>query len=521
MRTLPVIVVSLALSGAASAAHAFEICQTARDDPGALTEEIVATAVMRAPVKFHTAARAIAVTTAGADALLIPIAIDAQGTQAVIFPATFAKVACKIALASFLRLDGIGEVEFLDAVADAAECFDARRPRSTCLVGLADELERRYRDAFEATGADAQALASAIVQEVLDQVTLHEFAHHLLNHFGRMETGELSRLDAEFEADYFAIMNGVHAGRPPGAMFYFFNALADVETFTNTLDTELYESGHCRATNVENITGLVGAAPIVMLDAVFGGGYSLARNSPAVVESTRQEMFAEPPALDPQTCGKLAQVALGDAFDELKQLYERVARDAVFLFADTSELDEPRAVSLLSDLVAMSRRFRHMNGLAAKGAGVLLERYRLSGTATGRTAMIPVVAGLLEESAVGENAFLSGDFGNVLQAQGLDILQARTDLAPQVRLDRSMELLQRSVRYNPAQSGAWGNLAMAAFKTGDCTAAVEFAERSLATLASSEDPEPLTFFLKSMKAFAADPATCVEAAARFEPYPGL
>jgi hypothetical protein len=196
--------------------------------------------------------------------------------------------------------------------------------------------------------------------------------------------------------------------------------------------------------------------------------------------------------------------------------------DLDLLFSlDQKEIDKstPRVARLASDLGGMSMRFRYMNGVAAKCLALMLRKWELNGH-----DLTPLIGSpaLFDASGVTDN-FLSADFGRLLQAQGLAILQERVDLAPPVRLDQANSYLLRAVFYNPWQSEAWVNLAMIALKRGDCSSAAGFAQKSLATLTDTEKSsiDFARWFATQMKESAADPKACATAAAAIHPYPNL
>ncbi|MEO0248593.1 MAG: hypothetical protein ABIN58_03405 [candidate division WOR-3 bacterium] len=458
------------------------------------------------------------VTTGPSDGL-IPFAAEQQGTKFVVFPALFAKVTCKIALAEFLINEGAQPEPFDQAAEAAAKCLDAGGSQRTCFVGFADELARRYGKAFAGLSADVKETAFGIHKATLYQIMMHEYAHHFLDHLARIRAQKVARVDAEFEADLFAVMNGILAAEPASAMFYFFNGISEIEGSAKKFTTPDYESGSCRASNVGNITAFVGIAPLLIVDAAGGGGYTLRRNSASQMRSVIGEQFAKgKPALAPGSCGRVARVALGDALEELKQLYTRVEKDLDFLFSKQKELDTARANRLLADLAEMSKQFRYMDGLAAKSLAAMLRGWGIRGQS--RKLLLGQVDRLLDTKAV-TDSFLSEDFGILLQVQGVTTLQERVDLTAQSRMDRSFLLLQRSVSYNPALSDAWMNLAFIAFKRGDCAAAAQFADRAAQTSTVEDQRKSTEFFVSKMRELSPDPEACRAQGIKFHPYPGL
>lgn len=501
---------------------AFDRCEAIFNNHDDLSRQIGETAVRQAPVKYYSLARSIKLVTKGHSETLIPFAGDQQGTKVVVFPPLFAKVMCNIALATFIVLEHEDQEGIFDQAAEAAaKCFDAGGSQKTCLVGFGDELAKQYRKAFAELPDEAQETAFSLYESALHQVAMHEYAHHFLDHFARIKTQKITRTDAEFEADLFAVLNGLQSADPVSAMYYFFGGVARIEHYTKKLATNDYESGSCRASNVDNITTFIGMIPISLLDAAYGGGYTFRRNSPSAIRSDAKKQFTgEPPDLKPGSCGRIAKVALGDAFKEQKQLYERMEKDLDFLFAKEKDLDVTRANRLLRDLSEMTKGFRYMDGVAAKSMALMLRNWGLKGR--NLTPLIAQVDRLLDTSAVTDN-FLSEDFGRLLQAQGLATLQERADLMAQSRMDRSFSVLERAVFYNPAQSESWINLAFIAFKRGDCAAAASFIDHAAATLspAETERQQSTEFLARKVKEWSRDPERCRAEGAKFHPYPGL
>ena len=512
---------AVALAACADVVFAFDQCANSFKTPAELHREISSSILSRAPAKHHALANKIKLITDDSTGALIPFAVEQQGVKIVVFPISFPRVLCKMTLATYLIIDGHPEADFQRAAQTAAKCIDARRPKRACLEELANELARRYQGAFNNLPAEHKLVAARIYTAALRHVAMHEYGHHFLNHFARIRSKSVSRIDAEFEADLFAILNGAQTGEPVSAMFYFFHGLAQVERRAGNVTTPDYESGACRAKNVDRITGYIGIAPMLLVDAAGGGGQHLAGNSPARMRSVLREQFSRPlPDLTRGTCGRIANVALHDALGELRPLSDRVAADAELLFASGTKLDVDRAGKLVRDLASMSGSYRHMNGLAAKCIAVMLRNWGLKGR--GLTPLVASVDRVFAFPNVTAN-FMSDDYSKLLQAQGLAILQERTDLPPKARLDRSFVLLDRAVSYDPTQAEAWLNLAFIAFKRGDCRAASGFSGRAMSSLSSAEKKmiDATTVFNGMMRELAPDHAACVAEAARFHPYKGF
>jgi hypothetical protein len=502
----------------APATASFAPCERIADDPAALARKLTDRAVARAPARHHTLARTIRVVTTGAADNLMPFAGQQLEARYVMVPPRFVKVACQISLAEFMRVDGVQPDAFDTPSRAAARCLDVGGAQKDCLGAFATELERRYSGSFTALTADQQQTAASVMEAMLNQVVMHEFAHHFLDHLKRLAGQQVGRIDAEFEADLFAFMNGAQAGEPASALYYLFNPLSVVEAGRTQTQTPQYESAACRAGNVENITGQFGIVPLLLADAASGGGY-LARNNPGTTRKMAQQAFAGPaPALRPDTCARIAKVALGQARQELNQLYQRMDPEFDWLFATRPAPDADRVKRLLADLSAMATGFRYMGGMSAKCAALVLRQWGLKGR---NLAPLAGQAERMADSQAANGELLSEDLGRLLQAQGLATRQERTDLATPVRLQRADAQLQNAVRYNPAQSEAWGNLAFIAFKQGDCQAAAIRGDTASATATRPADAKDMRSFSDTMKELARDETACRRRAAEFRPYPGL
>lgn len=500
---------------------AFIQCETPGNVPGDLSRYIGDTATRRTPVKYYSLVRSIEVISDDSGKTIIPFAANHKGKKVVVFPKAFAIAMCKIALATYLVIEGVQDSGFNQAAEIAAKCFTAGQPQKACLIGFGNELTRRYQTEFTKLDEKHQKTAFGIYQSALSQVAMHEYAHHFLDHFDRISSKTIARADAEFEADFFAVMNGVQDGDAASAMFYFFMGLAAIEHHTDKLVTKQYESGSCRANNIDNITGFIKTAPLLILDTSFGGDYVLKMNSPSLIQATAKEQFGgPPPTLKSETsCGKLEKVALGQAFEEMKLIYLRVALDSELLLSESDKFDFSRANRLLQDLSKISQGFLYMNGIAAKSLALMIRAWILKGH-----DLLPLAAQidkLLAEPSITDN-FLSEDYGRLLLAQGLITLQERVTLAVQVRLEQAFASLERAVFYNPAQSEGWMNLAFIAMMRGECAKAATFADRAFETADKDQEIyEAIGLIAKKWRQLSSNPEDCKAESADLHPYPGL
>lgn len=508
----------LVFAGLTQTAFAFDKCAASLalgDELGPLMSE---QAVRRSPVKYHELARGIRVLTHAPGETVMPFATAQQGTRFVVMSPAFAKLACQLALAQYLAFE-TDDTGMEQAARTAGRCLDQGGSQRKCLLAFGDEVARRYQGAWNALPEGHRSVAHGLYFAALYQIGMHEYAHHFLDHSARIRAKTLTRIDAEFEADLFAMTNGVQGAEPPSAMFYFFKGLSRVEEHTKQRPPPDYESGTCRAINVNNITAFFGVLPMLLVDAAYGGGFAVQRNSPADVRAEGKRMLGgAPPQLTDDSCDRITAVALGTAFAEMKQMYQRMDRDLEFLFDKSKPGDAARANRLLRDLSTMAATFQYMDGIAAKGVAALLRGWGIKGRKL--TPLMAEVDRMLATSGASDD-FLAEDMGRILQAQGLALLQERVDVPAATRLERANALLQRAVFYNPAQTEAWMNLAFVALERGDCAAAARYGERSLQTLTAQEPREGTEFFVKTMKEAAGNRERCRAMGEQFAPYPGL
>ncbi len=515
MRRLGRLLAVILIVAVPQGALAFDACKGV-DNPTQLKEVLGREAIAQSPVQYFDLARSIRLIVQDFGDISMPRIGEQQQIKFILLPPVFTKVACELVLATFLNLDGVQPDAIDQAARTTAKCLDGGGSQKACLVGFAADLDRRYTQAFNALSDKDRGVALQIFGSALHQIIMHEEAHHFLNHFERIDKQKLSRIDAEFEADLFAITNAVQAGEPESAMYYIFFPLSLIEHYTNKFTTEDYESANCRALNVENITGYLGIAPMMLFDAAFGGHALFRDNSPSTVRVDLGKQFAQAsPDLKPGSCGHIAHVHLVDMRQELRQLYMRMEPDLDFLFAQQINLDAARASRLLRDLSEMSKRFRYMDGVAAKCIAFIIRAWEIKGRPI--TPLIDSVEQVPNTQAVTEH-FLSEDFGRLLLEQGLAILQERIDMPPQDRLERSFFVLERAVNFNPALSEAWQNLALIAFKRADCVAASRFAERAVETFTDPEGLKAVEFFASTMKTFSHDPEKCRKEGAQYSLY---
>jgi hypothetical protein len=498
------------------AALGFDRCETFFTEPGTLCRELEDAAILRTPVKYYQLARNIKLVTTGPGENFIPFAADLQGTKLIVFPPPFSKAMCKIAIAFYLIGKDNQENALEEAADSAAKCIDLGGPPNTCIVGFADELAERYGKAFARLPVEDQEMAFILFENALHQLIMHEYAHHFLDHFASIKTQKVTRLDSEFEADLFAVLNGIQSAEPPSAMNHFFMGMEKIEGHIKKSRAPDYQSSNCRVHNIDTISTFIGLGGMLLVDSAYGGGLFFRKNSQQGFRDFIATHFSKDQwifMIDPFT--QIGKVALRDASDELRQLCRRIEKDIDFLFSKENNLDVVKAKILLGDLTEMSMRFRYMNGITAKCIAVMLKGWRKKRYDI--TPLMGDVEQMLNAQSITDN-FLCEDFGALLEVQGTVTLFQRVDLTAQSRMDLSFPLFLRAVSYNPKNASAWGSLAMISFKKGDCAAAASYADRCVATLTQNNENKAFQFIATDMKRLSSDPEAC-RAAARSLRFP--
>ena len=469
----------------------------------------------RVPVKYLQEGIKIKLHVSSTTDLLFPHAYPTKNQ--IVVPKDFLSMACKIVLTEYLYVSGIHLSVINQSAQIAASCFEQQANPINCLENFASNRARVYTSYFDKLPERNKQTALGIYYACINQILIHEYAHIFLDHYARINKGKLKQIDAEFEADYFAIMNGIQEAEAPSAMYYFFHSIANIQKYTKKLDTVKYESGSCRTQNVENITSVVGLDPILIVEASYPGAYSQ-----STIVNPQQFIKARPKHSFKITitkeCGRLSATVLRDSYDELKRVYARVNNDLEYLFAKNQEQDIVKAKNYISDLSNMSLQLRYMNGIAAKAVASFLRGWTLKGNKLSPIVdKVDVIVNIKDE----DNNFLTGDFGRILLTRGLAVLQEQTYIERNKRLTMATNLLNASVYYNPLLAEAWDNLAFISLERADCQKAEQYANRGVATSTDDNQRKSIQYFANAMHNLANDQAGCSRMATKFKPYPGL
>lgn len=489
-------------------AEAFDACEGFLADPGELRQFVTDNGVHDAPMRYFDQARSIRVETEVSDRLIPVARTDADGNPVIVYPTAFPPMLCRMALATYLEIEGDWR-PFAIAARDAASCV-ATGPRDPCLLRYAEHLEQSYAAAFRELPERAQRSAYSLATDAVGQVAKHEYAHHLLQHAERIRSGRLQRIDAEFEADFYAVQNGAQGGEAPAAMFYFFKPLADMEAYAESPPSADYESGRCRAVNVDDITGLFGIAPIVLRNAVWGDE----AGAPELQTVAAELAGMAPPAPDAESCGRLAAQVLRESHSELTRLVSLVAAYADLLPvaegapAEGLGLGPEGVMPLVEDLQDALGSFVHLKGLAAGTLSILVRRLAYGGAETEISAQLDRAI-----DAVADD-ILAGDYGRLLQVRALQAFYGAPGRPLEDRMDEAQPLFEAAVTLLPSASESWMNLAFIARLQGDCDAAAQFADESARVAGSDKLVAQATLFRDDMRETSAA-GLCAESSARF------
>jgi tetratricopeptide (TPR) repeat protein len=492
-------------------AHAFDRCDRLFGSNDELRTFVFEAGVRYGPKKYFDKARSIRIRIDQRSGKIFPSAeFDSDRQPVIVYPAAFPPILCRMALATYLVLDSDDWQPAAEAASAAGNCVLSGKPREICLKDQARDLERRYRAKFAALPTGKQQVAYGIAFAALGQIGKHEYAHHLLGHWDRIASGSIARIDAEFEADFYAVLNGIQTGENPGAMYYFFDVLADMEAQSEAMRSPDYESGECRATNINDITALFGIAPMILVDFADGGGKF--RNLTPEVELpkiARELAERAAPKPSPKSCGRLSEVVLREAHAELASLTALMAEYAHVLPKRRGELalDEPEVFTLIERLREQARSFNHIQGLAARVLSILVSRVGLAGAEAKVSRQLDAV---VESTA---DDILSGDYGRFLKVKALHVLYD-TDGPAATRIDAAKTLFESAVTFLPDASEGWINLAMIAFVKGDCRKAAEHADKAVRTANDTDTRRQAESFRNQMRGIS-NPKRCAEAGARF------
>jgi hypothetical protein len=476
----------------ATEASAFDRCDRLFQRPQELEKFIYERAVGDAPVRYFDRAREITIRTVADSEEVFPFAYTENGEPFVDYPSTFPPMLCRFVLATYVDLANHHKSTAMGGAAqDAATCVDAKVRFGTCLNRFAANLERQYGTEFAGLDSSSKEIGYTFVRHALSQIAKHEFAHILLDHESRVSTGEIPKIDAEFEADFYAIRSAVLTGEISTAMYYFFAPLNAAEKRSGGWPSSRdYEPGPCRMENVGLISTAVGIGPAILVATASGERQPTKETLLAsIVDAMRREKQSD--AQFVPSCGRLKEAVLRKTRVEILSLLELVAQYEPILGSSPAKqgdpaggmgLRTPRALELVERIRALSQNLQYLKSLAARVLSLLIQRIGYAGKEA-------TVSKTLDE-AIGSSRqdFLASDYGRLLKQKGLIILYETPALSVEKRMDQAQTLFEQTVSFLPASFEAWVQLGYIALARGDCAKAAGLAAKA-APIAGSRDNE--------------------------------
>lgn len=353
-------------------AKAFTPCERIATASDQTLESARILALKSTPVQYLPIFESIKVEVDTRGRIPFPLAKMEDGRRTILIPDRFPQTSCKLAIGVFLHIADSRDRIFPQLAREAAQCLDRGGGPGSCLEAMADRASERYGKAFTSLDMGSRTSVETITKATLSDILMHEFAHHYLKHFERIRSQEISREDAEFEADLFAALRGVQEHGIPSSMHYFFYALDSIGAFTKALESPDYESITCRDSNIEAITRYIFLDYFYLFD-VARGGRGVSKKE---FETYAFKRFGgRPPKMPEGTCGRLAGRQLPEAYAEMKTVYARIGRDLDLLYGSGEKYDVERTRALIDDLRKMSREFTFNNGIEEKLVSLILQNW--------------------------------------------------------------------------------------------------------------------------------------------------
>ena len=486
-------------------AFAFERCEGIVSGAGPLAQRVGERVIYDAPVPQFDVALSVEFRHTAPLKVLLPLAdVTENGDRVVFFPDRFGVFACQVVLAHYLENEGVENV--WDAGFETVrDCLAEGHARAYCLTRFGAKLQQTLAPAFARVPSGHQGTAYAIALDAIFQVGAHELAHHLFDHFDRIESGDIPRVDAEFEADFYAIQWAIEDGRAYSALAYLSRAMEVVDAAAATASDKApgpsdasYESWSCRYHNVERSISAFSGAPFVFREVMLNhraanaAGQTLAEQLSWAIDDLSN---ADPVAAAPEGCSRLGTQVLKEARQEMLGIMRayQAHRDVFIVVPDmTDGTFEPLAsgasVDALEAIAGQMRRSRHLRTLTS---GVVSFTVQRAGHTNGLQLPDEWLFGLRSDLAQRASGRNYGRFLNGLAARYLEFVstpEGRSVLKP---------LYEESSRYLPDSTDTWANLGLIAMYERDCRKAIEYLDLSV----EFANPGPAQEFAESTRDF--------------------
>jgi hypothetical protein len=459
-RTIFVLAASALLWGTA---QGHPSCDSDSASPPTLLASLQTEVVRDIAAKYHSLATNIELVPDDETLSLIPHAsTETDGRKRVVVPRDFPPILCNLTLATYVEILSGERSNLMYAAEVSGGCFNRGDSTNECLKLYAKVLEEHSQRLFVQMSSRDYKTALALYRDALTQIVLHEYAHHLLNHRSRLESGQITRADAEFEADLFAVTTGTESGIPPTAMYYFFYGLEDLEQHTSRVLSPDYETAACRVRNVENIASAVGVLPGQFVE--IGNGDYRPRVGKSTFEKWLKEAAAQEAAgLKPGSCGRITQRVIDEMFQERQRLLSGVTNYLDVLLSRPNELKPRRAARLVDELAQMTDQFHYLSGISAGLLAAVLMKSNFN-IGVGTVMSLTNIAWNFRSSY---ELIPSATYGRILLMQAISILEASPRLSVEERMNRAIPLLQDAGEYNPQLVVVWSHLLFFWYKRVD------------------------------------------------------
>lgn len=456
-------------------------CHAAIDTNEKLGEFVRREIRSRTPARYLDIADEIEATLTSNSSEIVPHVIDNGSRKLVVVPANFAKLLCAVVYANYLAHNKDSRansfLSFDDILTETAACTSQEDP-NLCFLTMTKRLERRHAASIALLNNSSRNSLNTFYKGALAQILLHEYAHHYLNHVRRIRSRELDPFQAEFDADFLAMMTGVQAGDPPTSLHYWFGIMGHIDALRPPRTQRTHPSDQCRMANFFGIADTVDFVPIVVIETASGLGDKL----PEAMIQRIDQMLAEPLKLPENLCSSGPSEVLSGARAELKQLYQLLKPQRAFLQGEVRQREISKLAPLVDKLARMSREFQYVPGLAARCLSLILAGHnKADGEMQSLMALNSLQSAMRLESRQ-SSEFMSADLGRLLETQAQEMFYRQQGPArEQVMFTLVPRILKEAVTLNPQLTDAWMMLSLISFKLGSCGNAHKYGLQSLGT----------------------------------------
>lgn len=398
----------------------------------------------------------------------------ATGKRSITIPRGFARFVCQVHQAPS------DEDIFLSAQHQFNLCIDGGYTRKNCTIVFGNTIEDEA--ALRGYEIDDRPTTYMIAASSVIGFVMHEMAHHVLGHFDRIRSGDLNRLDAEFEADFFSILTAVQNSTNERALLTFFLQLPLYLPMGDGVNNN-YEPSKCRFHNILATSIALREASQVMsifLQNQQSKEIKIDNLNSAIVSSSDPNMmkgivefsnaFGE--------CSKLSLVTLGRGRSELRKMSNTIFkyRDVLLSRSDIPGVFQEYSFSAQVDVENFFYDFRRAKVLPLLESLILskvIQSVSQSNNIDLEMSFIDQMLGSLYFSTS------SRTYGRLLNARAA-ILQRRSSATIIVK-----KAYEDSLKYDPDSVDTFLNLALINWDSALCFLAIEHLESANAVASNA------------------------------------